>query len=223
MVRKRPQTPLPPEEPASAAAAASLTGSGSKTVVLKEPGRRRARFAEMAGETAAECAAVCCCCPCGLVNLLVVVVVKLPAGLVRKALRRIRNRSRKKAAVSRPKVGALNHDDVSIRRAALLATAGNKEAWPTKSPSEEILELEKVMLANFYGAGFWRSPSQRESSGKPLFQFPRWSMTLKCGQRLGQKMFFWIFSLKKPVTVTSFCLIDGSEISSGDEEAEIGK
>lgn len=48
-------------------------------------------------------------------------------------------------------------------------------------------------------------------------------MTLKCGQRLGQKMFFWIFSLKKPVTVTSFCLIDGSEISSGDDEAEIGK
>lgn len=48
-------------------------------------------------------------------------------------------------------------------------------------------------------------------------------MTLKCGQRLGQKMFFWIFSLKKPVTVTSFCLMDGSETSSGDDEAEIGK
>ncbi|RWW01392.1 hypothetical protein GW17_00035575 [Ensete ventricosum] len=172
MVRKSSQSPLAPEEPASADAAPSLPGSGSN-VVLNEPRRRWARFAEMSGETAAECAAVCCCCPCGLVNLLVVVVVKLPAGLVRKALRRIRNRSRKKAAISRPKVGALNHNDLSIRRAALLATTGTEEAWPTKSPSEEILELEKVMWANFYGAGFWRSPSQREYSGKPPFQFPR--------------------------------------------------
>ncbi|GAB2272601.1 hypothetical protein Dimus_007423 [Dionaea muscipula] len=61
------------------------------------------RFAEVAGGTAAECAAVCCCCPCGIVDLLVLAVYKVPAGLCRKALRsRRRRRLIKKGSVPLP-------------------------------------------------------------------------------------------------------------------------
>ncbi|KAG2272253.1 hypothetical protein Bca52824_066808 [Brassica carinata] len=35
--------------------------------------------AEFCGGTTASCAAVCCCCPCGLVNLLVLAIYKVPA------------------------------------------------------------------------------------------------------------------------------------------------
>ncbi|PWA83441.1 2S globulin, Glycoside hydrolase, catalytic domain-containing protein [Artemisia annua] len=50
------------------------------------------RFAEVAGGTTAECAAVCCCFPIGLVNLLVLAVYGVPAGLYRKALKKKRRR-----------------------------------------------------------------------------------------------------------------------------------
>ncbi|KAJ7948119.1 Pollen preferential protein [Quillaja saponaria] len=50
--------------------------------------RERRRVGEMAGGTAAECAAICCCCPCTVMNLLVLAVYKVPAGLCRKAIRR---------------------------------------------------------------------------------------------------------------------------------------
>ncbi|WOK95609.1 hypothetical protein Cni_G04316 [Canna indica] len=135
-------------------------------VVLQEPGKNRARFAESAGETAANCAVVCCCCPCGLVNLLVVVAVKLPAGLVRRALRRRTKHQRKKARLLWARARAFDEEEeefFSIHSAgALLAAASHDELWPEKPPSEQVLELEKVMWASFYGAGFWRSPSQRE-------------------------------------------------------------
>ncbi|KAL8519951.1 hypothetical protein ACS0TY_010763 [Phlomoides rotata] len=48
---------------------------------------RRVSMAEVAGGTSADCTAVCCCCPCRLVNLFVLAVYKVPAGLCQKALR----------------------------------------------------------------------------------------------------------------------------------------
>ncbi|KAK9058732.1 hypothetical protein SSX86_023574 [Deinandra increscens subsp. villosa] len=50
------------------------------------------RFAEFAGGATAECAVVCCCIPLSLVNLFVLAVYGVPAGLFRKALRRKRRR-----------------------------------------------------------------------------------------------------------------------------------
>ena len=44
----------------------------------------------MAGGATADCAAVACCCPCGVLNLTVLAVNKVPAGLCRKALRKQR-------------------------------------------------------------------------------------------------------------------------------------
>ncbi|XP_042396708.1 uncharacterized protein LOC121986839 [Zingiber officinale] len=114
--------------------------------------RRARRLAETAGETAAECAAICCCCPCGVAKLVVVVAVKLPARLVRRTLQRSR------APSSRKKAPAIARQE--------LVPAGDhpEEAFPARSPAEAMSELEKVMRANFYGAGFWRSLSQRERS-----------------------------------------------------------
>ncbi|WOK98487.1 hypothetical protein Cni_G07199 [Canna indica] len=153
------RSPRLPEAPKSNASIPSVPVGGHNFAILKERKKQRARFAEMAGETAAECAAICCCCPFGLVNLLVVVAVKLPAGLVRRALRR---NSQKKTAIVRPRVGVFDDDDLIVHRGSVMALAGNEVTSPVRSPSEEMPELEKVMLAYFYGAGFWRSPSQRE-------------------------------------------------------------
>ncbi|XP_074574032.1 uncharacterized protein LOC141830509 [Curcuma longa] len=126
--------------------------SNSRLVRRRSGEERRARrLAETAGETAAECAAIFCCCPCGVAKLVVVVAVKLPARLVRRTLQRSRApSSRKKAAIARQE---------------LVPAGGHpEEACPARSPAEAMSELEKVMRANFYGAGFWRSLSQREWS-----------------------------------------------------------
>ncbi|KAJ6826654.1 uncharacterized protein M6B38_126765 [Iris pallida] len=126
-----------------------------------------ARFAEVAGGTAAECAAVCCCCPCGLVGLVVCALVKLPAGLCRRAIVRRRRRriARKKSVLlaSAPApagvVGPAEETCVAAKRKA------EEERWvvpAAEAPSVEAAEMEREMMARFYGTGFWRSPSQRE-------------------------------------------------------------
>lgn len=167
-----PSTPTPMSSasatpfPVSSAGTPSPSLACRQSLILKEPVKPFDRFAEAAGATAAECAAICCCCPCGLLNLVVVATVKFPAGLLRQALRRRRKRraivgvAMKKAG---PKVGAMDdNDDFSIHGGHLLLLASEDDAWPSKSPSPELSELEKEMWALFYSAGFWRSPSQRE-------------------------------------------------------------
>ena len=58
---------------------------------------------EGAGQAAANCAAVCCCCPLALLDMLLLVTVKLPAGVMRRVRRR---RSRHRDLVSRKKRSA---------------------------------------------------------------------------------------------------------------------
>ena len=120
-----------------------------------EKGDKGSGCAEVAGGTTAECAAVVCCCPCGLANLLVLAVVRLPAGLCRKALlKKRRQRVKKKLLGSRP--GSFDDDeDLGLPRIV-------PETWPVKPPSVEVSEKEKEMWGQFHGAGFWRSPSQRD-------------------------------------------------------------
>ncbi|KAK4380672.1 hypothetical protein RND71_002534 [Anisodus tanguticus] len=120
-------------------------------------GVRKARFAEVAGGTAAECAAVCCCCPCGLVNLLVLAVYKLPAGLCRKALRRKRRRRLMKKGPLQPKRQCgCDESELSIGASFAVVDGGS-----SLESDEDVVALEKDMWSKFYGAGFWRSPSQR--------------------------------------------------------------
>ncbi|CAD5174033.1 uncharacterized protein LOC135672077 [Musa acuminata AAA Group] len=162
MARKPVHRPLPPP-PAKPA----LSAMGRRPQMMaKEPAKRRASLAEVAGATTAGFAALCCCCPCGLVHLLIVVVLKLPLGLVRRALRLRRNRW---AASTKPKTGLWRteagvfrgDDDFSLYHGVLLARSSFNETYPAESPSPELAELEREMLAKFHAAGFWRSLSQR--------------------------------------------------------------
>ncbi|KAE8056913.1 hypothetical protein FH972_013645 [Carpinus fangiana] len=52
---------------------------------LTEKVKDRQRIGEVAGGTATKCATICCCCPCSVMNLLVLTVYKVPAGLRREA------------------------------------------------------------------------------------------------------------------------------------------
>ncbi|CAI9766420.1 unnamed protein product [Fraxinus pennsylvanica] len=110
-------------------------------------------FAEVAGGTTAECAAVCCCCPCGLVNLLVLVAYRLPAGLCRKALgRKRRRRLIKKGLLPQRQCGC---DDTEPQIQPISGHGVESHS------DRDIIELEEEMWENFYSAGFWRSSSRR--------------------------------------------------------------
>lgn len=128
-----------------------------RPLIIKEPANPRAQVAEMASATAAGCVVLCCCCPCGIVSLVLVMAVKIPAALVRWALRR---RRRLSGWAVNPKAGAsvCDDDDDSL---CLCYCVPDEKAWPAESQAPELVELEREMAAMFNGAGFWRSHSQR--------------------------------------------------------------
>ncbi|XP_010270822.1 PREDICTED: uncharacterized protein LOC104607031 [Nelumbo nucifera] len=125
----------------------------------------RSRIAELAGETTAECVAVCCCCPCGLMNLLVLTVYKLPAGLCRKALRKRKLRMLKNVGLLPQQRGCTcGYDETDHLQICPMSMDEWLPMVDNKSDDseKEVLELEKEMWKRFYSTGFWRSPSQRE-------------------------------------------------------------
>ncbi|KAL0708098.1 hypothetical protein Bca4012_074524 [Brassica carinata] len=145
--------------------------------------------AEFCGGTTASCAAVCCCCPCGLVNLLVLAVYKVPRGICRRALRIRRRKHLVKNRILPPlptngrvfqnsefAIHPVDSNDVSdeddddfldLKYFGKSAAAGLATDYETDEDDEAVLALEKEMWNRFYGAGFWRSPSQRESVSSP--------------------------------------------------------
>lgn len=157
----------------------------------RHPRTRGARCAEVASGTAADCAVVCCCCPCGLVALLVLAVVRMPAVLCRRAFlwckhikTHVAARRRRKCGegaatgdvgaervgVPGPRVRVAEEDGkVGFDFAVGVGGRGNDDHfgvgwWPAeRSPTAEVSEMEKEMLARFYGGGFWRSASPRET------------------------------------------------------------
>ncbi|CAI9779815.1 unnamed protein product [Fraxinus pennsylvanica] len=122
-------------------------------------GRRRVRLAEVAGGTVAECAAVCCCCPCGLANLLVLAVYKIPAGLCRKAFRRKHRRRMIENGLLPPRKRGCDDKELQI-----LTMSGPMATVNSLESDNDVAELEKEMWEKFYGAGFWRSPSHRSET-----------------------------------------------------------
>ncbi|XP_051189677.1 uncharacterized protein [Lolium perenne] len=115
---------------------------------------RQTRCGEVAGGTAAGCAAVCCCFPCVMVEVVVLATVRAPAALCRRAVKASRRR-RSASAGQASDMYELLVDDGTVtgpRDAAVV--------WPAVQPSDEAGEMEKEVWASFYGAGFWRSPSQ---------------------------------------------------------------
>lgn len=140
--------------------------------------------AEFCGGTTASCAAVCCCCPCGLVNLLVLAIYKVPRGICRRALRIRRRKQLVKSRIFPPlpadgrvfqnsefAVHPVDSNDVSdeddeddfLDLKYFGKPAAATELAADEEDDEAVLALEKEMWNRFYGAGFWRSPSQRES------------------------------------------------------------
>ncbi|KAL5999290.1 hypothetical protein ACLOJK_040741 [Asimina triloba] len=139
-------------------------GASRRQPLLPKQSSARARLAELAGGTTAECAAICCCCPCGIVNLMVLAVVKLPAGLCRKAIAR---RKRKVGGLLPPKQQqqlelVKRYDDMELAELERMVAA--EVRWPAdKSPSVVVVEMEEEMWVQLYGTGFWRNLSERES------------------------------------------------------------
>ncbi|KAK9078571.1 hypothetical protein SSX86_002628 [Deinandra increscens subsp. villosa] len=134
------------------------------------------RLAEVAGGTTAECAAVVCCFPCTVVNILVLAVYKVPAGLYRKVLKKKRRRRiLKSGGGDVHRTGhrfSVDRTDFSIRpverldrfsvdRTEFLVHPVERLVVKSMAVDEEFMELENEMWETFYGTGFWRSLSQR--------------------------------------------------------------
>lgn len=150
----------------------------SSQIVLRQPSSNRrqpllnpqasnkgSRLAEVAGGTTAECAAVCCCCPCGLVNLLVLALYKVPAGLCRRAMRKKRRKKMIKKGLLPPRHRrcSCGCDGTELQSHPVSVDNSSEIKSPSSEDSDkEVEELEKEMWERFYSTGFWRSPSQRE-------------------------------------------------------------
>nr|XP_023928501.1 uncharacterized protein LOC112039826 [Quercus suber]POE90846.1 hypothetical protein CFP56_23140 [Quercus suber] len=155
--------------------------------LLSEKGKDRRRIAEEVGGTAAECAAVCCCCPCGLVNLVILALYKVPASLCKKAWKRRRllkmkkkafilhNNDRESSMMSGVDYGPsklglvaevkkLSLDDQYDRHNQLMMMYGGDEKKRDGGDGTEAVDWEKEMWDRFGSGGFWRSRSQRDTS-----------------------------------------------------------
>lgn len=126
-------------------------------------------MAEFCGGTTAGCTALCCCGPCGVVKLVVLAVYKLPRGICRRTIRRLRRRRLAKK-------GALENGDFEKK----LSKVGSSQfaVHPLESKDEDhidqslleeeedeaVIALEKEMWNRFYSGGFWRSLSQAETA-----------------------------------------------------------
>ncbi|KAL8501598.1 hypothetical protein ACS0TY_020927 [Phlomoides rotata] len=121
---------------------------------------RRVSMAEVAGGTSADCVAVCCCCPCGLVNLFMLAVYKVPAGLCWKALRRKHHRRLMKKGGLQP--WRCGYDEEFFELHLVVSHVSMVSVLESLLKDREVIELEKEMWDKFYDAGFWRSPSQRK-------------------------------------------------------------
>ncbi|XP_071690926.1 uncharacterized protein [Rutidosis leptorrhynchoides] len=136
------------------------------------------KFAEFAGGTTAECAAVCCCFPLSLVNILVLTLYGVPAGLYRKALRQKRRRKLLKKRNSLASDDGDGGGDRSCSDGSELLCYDPSEMWIDSTESfparflmkpmgdvmevdSDVIRLENEMWDKFYGTGFWRSGSQR--------------------------------------------------------------
>lgn len=158
-------------------ASKSTSSSASASSGSSAGGRGSVRFAEVAGGTAAECAVVCCCCPCGIVNLILLAVYKVPAGLCRRAWRKTRRKRLIKKGLLSPKGRRLTCG-CEEKELQIHPFAANEAAPEMKTPAaaaadaevdKQVAKLEKEMWERFYSTGFWRSPSQREPASAQCY------------------------------------------------------
>ncbi|KAK8957158.1 hypothetical protein KSP39_PZI000476 [Platanthera zijinensis] len=131
----------------------------------------RSRIGEIAGRTTAECVVICCCCPCGLLNILLLAAVRVPAGLFSRAFRKrtlFRGRRKKKkkeeTLLTSAQIGWLaTDDDLSkddLSDLGLALTVGDR--LPEMSLSMELSEVEKEAWSKLSCRGFWYGQSGRQ-------------------------------------------------------------
>ncbi|XP_022744987.1 uncharacterized protein LOC111295657 [Durio zibethinus] len=154
----------------SSSCSSSIYDSGSRT---RSTSRNSAKFGEFCGGATAGCAALCCCCPCGIANLLVLAIYKVPAGLCRRALRQKRLRKLQKKGLLQPRNhrGLYGCDDSELQIHPVVSLEDFFLGVEASEEAEKAVdELEKEMWDRFYGTGFWRSPSQREVESHSIKQ-----------------------------------------------------
>ncbi|KAM7260241.1 hypothetical protein ACFE04_015982 [Oxalis oulophora] len=141
----------------------------TKAAPCKHHNNKKKKFGEVVGGTAAECAAICCCCPCTVMNLLVMVVYTVPAGLCKKAWRRRRQKRLRMIRNGPNGLGVVLSRPNSIGGPSDVANNNNNnnnnkmEVIKEDGGDAAVVDLEKELWETFYGTGFWRSSSQRDS------------------------------------------------------------
>lgn len=125
----------------------------------------RGRFVEVAGGTTAECAAVCCC-PCALVHLAVLALVKLPAGLCKKALKKMKRKPQRRSKQAQGKGSFREETDFELESSVsssqsdmLRARKGNGLVIDHACISNE--EFWEEVTGKRY-VGFWRNHSLKD-------------------------------------------------------------
>ncbi|KAL1098151.1 hypothetical protein V6Z11_D05G081000 [Gossypium hirsutum] len=127
---------------------------------------------EVMGVTAAECTAVCCCCPCSIIELLVLAFYKIPARLCKKVLRWKKRHlmKKKKKKNQQDLLGPTKCRPTGKElEAELDHMMGKGEPCDSGVDNHDdscarAVDFEQKMWDRFRGAGFWRSPSQREET-----------------------------------------------------------
>jgi hypothetical protein len=99
-----------------------------------------------------------------MVEVVVLATVRAPAALCRRAARVRRGRRRSASAGQATEIYELLVDDGGI--VELDASAAEAVVLPVTHALEETGELEREVWARFYGAGFWRSPSNLDEDDR---------------------------------------------------------
>lgn len=81
-------------------------------------------------------------------------MVKVPRGLCKRAMRA---RRRKIAAKRKKEMGVSDEEGKERLEVEVAQVMAVERASP-----EEVAKMEMEVWAPFYGAGFWRSPSQKD-------------------------------------------------------------
>lgn len=122
-------------------------------------------FGEVAGGTTAACAALCCC-PCGLVHLAALAFVKLPTGLCKKALKKIKKKVKaKKRVQDKP---ADDTEEIHVSEESSMALA--RDEFMGSSDPRGVVKLQIVVtrlsteecwqeVTGKGYVGFWRNYS----------------------------------------------------------------
>ncbi|KAB2065682.1 hypothetical protein ERO13_A09G100800v2 [Gossypium hirsutum] len=112
--------------------------------------RKGRNYGGMVGGSAAECTAVCCCFPLTIMELLVLGLYKVPTGLCKKACRRKKGKS--KSHGFHPTSSSEDQDT------ELHQMVGNAD-----DGSRVTVDSEDKKSDRFFGTGFWRDPSEKET------------------------------------------------------------